>query len=113
MGCCGDGAHRRRAGAPGSAWPLDSEVDGQDAVIFLKALPQTFTHPEQLLRQSADYFLVRRREVVVHYHTHLPGSPYSVAFFERHLGVSGTLRNWRTVMRVSRQLSPSASGDSH
>lgn len=80
--------------------PFISKETGQLAVIFLKGLPnQEKVHRMSPLRTD-DCWELAGRELYVAYTKNLHSSPYSVAYFERHLGIPGTLRNWRTILRI-------------
>ncbi len=79
--------------------PIESET-GQLCVIFLKEPPS----PDRVARldanKSDDVWVVDGTAIYVRYAQGLHASPYSVAYFERHLKVPGTLRNWRTLTRI-------------
>ena len=81
------------------ACPLDPQP-GQLCVIFLKEAPA----PDRVMaldaKKSEDVWALDGSTIYIRYEQGLHASPYSVAYFERHLKVPGTLRNWRTLARI-------------
>lgn len=80
--------------------PWTASNDGQYAVLMLKTLPREFGSPVELLRRSSDSFHIRGRNIYLCYAEGLHRTPYTPAFFERHLKVSATLRNWSMIQRI-------------
>ena len=51
-------------------------------------------------RSPPDRFSVRGREIYLHVPNGFGRSKLALEYFERRLGVEGTVRNWRTVTRL-------------
>ncbi len=77
---------------------------GQLCAIFLKEPPSLERTARLDAAKSDDVWAVDGSTVYIRYARGLHGSPYSVAYFERHLKVPGTLRNWRTLTRIREAL---------
>lgn len=67
---------------------LDREVDPEDVAAL---------DPE---RSPGDRFTVDGRDIYLHYPTGAGRSKLTIGYFERHLGVTATARNWRTVLKL-------------
>jgi uncharacterized protein (DUF1697 family) len=55
---------------------------------------------------STDTLVVRRREVYLHCPGGYGATKLTNSFFERHLGITATTRNWRTVTRLCKLTRP-------
>jgi uncharacterized protein (DUF1697 family) len=51
-------------------------------------------------RSPPDRFVVKRREIFVHYPNGSGRSKLTLGYFERTLGTIGTARNWKTVLKL-------------
>lgn len=85
------------------ACPLTPEP-GQLCAIFLKEPPNPDRVAGLDATKSDDVWAVDGSTIYVRYARGLHASPYSVAYFERHIKVPGTLRNWRTLTRIREAL---------
>ena len=62
------------------------------------------------LELAPDRYLVAGRDVFLHYPGGVQGSRLTGALLERHLGVPGTIRNWKTVTRLAEMARDTAAG---
>ncbi len=86
--------------------PYGDDVEAGDRegrfvhTMFLQSRPDEEARASLVPDDSDDVFVVSGREVFVAYDGSSQGSRYQGAWFERHLGVTGTLRNHNSVRKV-------------
>lgn len=89
--------------------PFNLHDPGQLAVMLLKEAPSGDLVAKLPGKDTPDRWHLAGTTLYLHYARNLHTSPFNVAFFERHWHMRGTLRNWRTLVRVRDLLLPDAS----
>ena len=79
-----------------AAHPFGADVS-QTYVAFLGGTPGALESPDV----APDRFEIAGRDVYLHYPNGVHGSKLTGALLERRLGVTATIRNWRTVTRLA------------
>jgi len=86
-----------RAIAKANPFPDPDREPTRHHVVFLDAKAKGELDPE---RSPGDEFAVKGREIYIRYASGAGRSKLSLQWFEKGLGVKGTARNWRTLLKL-------------